>query len=448
MKNEREKIEKRLHNMKNFYLKFEETIENLPEQLPGNAKRIIKDAVLGDVELKKLMDGIDSNRPPRIFLTGRTGSGKSSLINAICGVYTAKVSDVKSGTPGMSIYHCKIGDRVVMDICDTRGLAESESLNDEISAEDLAISDINKFSPDVAILVLNATHRDEIDTDSAFLKKLSDSYKRINGVPLPLVVVINKADEVSPSRFKNPLEYPLNKKQNIAEIREYFRQIIVKSGLEFEEIISVSSLIDWMTPNGIEIDSNGINSLSESEIFNLQISFDGRFQIEKLVEVLIDSIQDNSAKMGLRMATRLNEVIKRVANQLTITFSGIAAAIAATPIPIADIYVLILLQSTLVTLIASLSGREISIKSAREFVLSMGGVAGAGLVFREIARIAVQQGSKFLNILFPGAGSAISSGVAAIGTKAIGSAAISYYLEDSSIKEAKSKFIKENKKTV
>ena len=58
--------------------------------------------------------------------------------------------------------------------------------------------------------------------------------------------------------------------------------------------------------------------------------------------------------MGLRMAARLNEVVQRIARHLTKIFSGISATIASTPIPVSDIYVLIVLQTVLVSMIACL----------------------------------------------------------------------------------------------
>ena len=92
----------------------------------------------------------------------------------------------------------------------------------------------------------------------------------------------------------------------------------------------------------------------------------------------------------------------------------------------------------LVCLIASLSGRDISLDTGKEFIFSMGGIAGAGYVFRLIA----QQASKFLNAIFIGSGSAVSSGIAYIGTSAIGKAAIAYYIENKTMDEAKKQFEK------
>ena len=59
--------------MKNFYIKTGEILDNLPETIPEKTRSLLKDTILGDEGLKKLMDCIDSHRPPRIFIIGRTG---------------------------------------------------------------------------------------------------------------------------------------------------------------------------------------------------------------------------------------------------------------------------------------------------------------------------------------------------------------------------------------
>lgn len=134
MKADKMTIEKRLENMKNFYIKTGELLDNLPDGIPDKTRELLKNTILGDQDLKNLMEGIDSHRPPRIFLVGRTGVGKSSLINALCGSYIAKVSDTKTCTDGAEIYQCKDEGRVLMEILDTRGIAESESINSDVSA--------------------------------------------------------------------------------------------------------------------------------------------------------------------------------------------------------------------------------------------------------------------------------------------------------------------------
>ena len=241
---------------------------------------------------------------------------------------------------------------------------------------------------------------------------------------------------MAPTRFKTPSEYPQNKIAKIQDVVQYYKGIIVKNGLKIDDIIAVSSLIDWQTPDGMEIDVECIDNLPKNDIDNLQIAFDGRYNIDKLLDILEEAILDFEAQMGLRMAARLTEVVHRLARHLNTIFSGISGTVALTPIPVSDIYVLLIIQSVLVCLIASLSGRDISLDTGKEFILSMGGIAGAGYVFRLVA----QQASKFLNAVWPGSGSAVSSGIAALGTSAIGKAAIAYYIDGQDIDEAKKVF--------
>lgn len=443
MENNNMKIEQRIQNMKKFYLQVDKMIQELPDTIPDSVKSMLKNSILGDTELKDLINGIDSHRPPRIFLIGRTGVGKSSLINALCSAYVARVGDIRSCTDGAYTHVCRDKDRVLMEILDTRGIAESDSLDDRVSAEELLIKQVDEFSPDVTIFMLSCTHRDDIDKDVAFLKKITQRYSEINKIDLPIVVVINKCDEVPSARYKTPAEYPQSKIKKINETVRYYREIFHKNECHADSFVAVSSLVDWQTANGEPVSAEDIEHLSQQDIDGLQMEFDGRYQIEELLNILEKAILDSEAQMGLRMALRLEDLVEKIARHLNHIFSGISATVALTPIPVSDIYILIILQSVLVALIASLSGREVSLESAREFVVSLGGVAGAGFAFR----LAAQQASKFVNVIWPGAGSAVSSVIAATGTSGIGNAAIQYYIKDKNLEEVK-KAVADTKKNV
>lgn len=87
-----------------------------------------------------------------------------------------------------------------------------------------------------------------------------------------------------------------------------------------------------------------------------------------------------------------------------------------------------------------MSGREIELDTAKEFIFSMGGVAGLGYGLRLLA----QQGAKFINGIWPGTGSAVSSVIAGAGTNGIGNAAIAYYIDGQGIEIAKQKLNEAN----
>lgn len=99
------------------------------------------------------------------------------------------------------------------------------------------------------------------------------------------------------------------------------------------------------------------------------------------------------------------------------------------------------MQVVEVSLIAYLGGHEVNAKIAREFILSLGGVALFGFGLRFVA----QQGTKLLNIVAPSAGSAISSSIAYSGTYAIGNAAIVFYINGEPLEETKTAMEKAKK---
>ena len=90
----------------------------------------------------------------------------------------------------------------------------------------------------------------------------------------------------------------------------------------------------------------------------------------------------------------------------------VAAAVAAIPIPVADVLVILPLQLAMVTAIGSLYGVDVSWRRAVELLTTL----GAGIGLREAARQLVK--------LVPGWGSAVSAGIAFGGTAALGELAM------------------------
>lgn len=435
---EEEAIEKRLLELSKVYSNLDSILDNIPDALPFDVKQKVKDAILNNKDLKELMDGIENHRPPRFFLLGRTGVGKSSLINALCDSYIAPVSDVNSCTKDIHVYDCYRSGRVLMQICDTRGFAEIQASESEDDVQEQLIESVNQFSPDIALFVIDGTRRDDVLTDIKFLKRLARVYMEQYDQRLPIIVVVNKCDGVAPSRIKVPAEYTQNKINNINEKVIFYKDIIDANGLSINKIIPVSSYIDWQTSEGREVTAKEIKNMTPAEIEKLEIAFDGRYNIEQLFDFLEEAIYDYQARMGLRMVKKFRDVLYRVAKSLCKSFSALSAAIGGAPIILHDIFYLFTIQIILVLLIEALSGREANFDSAKEFVVGLLGVAATGVGLRAIA----QQLSKLANKYVPILGNTISAGIAYSGTKLIGEAAIQYFIDEEPIENVREKYRK------
>ena len=398
-----EEMQKRMNHMGNLNNYIEELFEKIPGNLlPKSQQKKLTDVLMNDDELKNLLEGLKNPRPPRFVLVGRTGVGKSSLINAMSGQYLAEVSDIEIGTKEARRFTYESDGQVYFEVIDTRGIGESESFNTK--AEEDLLDVIGDFKPDALLFLQKASDRAHIDKDIEVTKRILQK----TGATLPLVGIITHVDELNPSREKDPVHYSKSKIGLIREKELQLIRIFKENEMEFADIIPVSSYIEWSTAT----DSK------------LTIEFDGRYGIEDLLDFLEGSI-DVRAAIHLGMTIRLNKLAEKIASRFVKVFSAVAATVALSPIIATDIALLLALQSVLLMIIAYLSGRELEFKTARELLVSLGGIGATGFTLRMIA----QQGSKFVNLVLPGAGSAISAGIASGGTYAIGKAATAYYLK-------------------
>ncbi|UYP07255.1 GTPase [Priestia megaterium] len=410
----KELLENRLNRIVNLYDNLDSLIDKLPVKLPNGAKNQIKKIIFGNKEISEIISGLKERRPPRLIMVGRTGVGKSSLINAIFGKYIAKTSPVEIGTNQLKRYNYESDGDILFEVIDTRGIAESstESLT---TAEDDLKKAIEDFDPDAILFLSNATERARMDEDVTYIKSL---YEEV-GTQIPLLTVLTHVDNLEPSRIKESNQYTDSKKKNISDKKLQMENLLKEFEVACSTVILVSTYIEWNKENP--------HLLSLEEQKNLIIDFDGRYNIDELVDFLENNL-DFRASIHLMMTTRIDKAVRKISNLIIKAFAVASTTVAITPIPFSDIAVLVPLQLILIIFIAYLSGADIDKESAKEFLLSAGGVGALGYGLRTLA----QQGGKALNLLTPGAGSAVSSALAFSGTFSIGKAAQAYYIDKKS----------------
>ena len=146
----------------------------------------------------------------------------------------------------------------------------------------------------------------------------------------------------------------------------------------------------------------------------------------------------NEARVEMIRISRDRQAQTQIAQVLVKSTSAICAAVGAQPIPLADLPILTTLQLVMVSGIMYISGRERSLRAATEFVGALGINVGAGMVLREGARAVLK--------FFPGWGNVVCGMVAAAGTYALGRAAIAYFLEGVTLKDARRTYLASRKK--
>jgi uncharacterized protein (DUF697 family)/GTPase Era involved in 16S rRNA processing len=352
-------------------------------------------------------------------LVGRRGAGKSTLINAIFDQPLAGVGHVDRGTLEPRWYSYK-SDRGELEVLDTRGIGEALRAG-EPNARDAALSSVlsecHKEPPDAVLFLIKAKEiESRTDEDVDDLARISDAIQRSHGTKLPLIGVANQCDELSPrgvhlhqpdtsERYKAKLDAVRVVEHKLTE------RVRAHPSLSQQMVVSLGVVAykEW-GPTGEVVD-------------------DPRWRIDDLVQYIFQELPAQ-AQVELARVSRVQKLQGQLAKKIVHATAAASAAVAAMPLPVADIAPITALQLSMITAIGYIGGRELSTKAAAELLAALGVNVGAGYVFREIARALVKW-------VFPGGGSAVSTAVAYAGTYGLGSAAIAYFIEGKSLAEAK-----------
>jgi uncharacterized protein len=382
---------------------LEELLGRLPTPLSGGLKERI-------AELRRL---VVDHRPARLAVVGRRGSGKSSLINALFGEVVADVGHEKAQTGEASWFEFR-GERGSLSILDTRGFQEGSAPTEEDRAKSPLESirrALRATAPDVLLFLIRAADVDAaVDEDIRLLAQVSSEADAGHGGKTPILAVVTHCDQVEP---KNARLHD-SKNEDTQEIEEKLARIERIKDILNLKLRAVPDLRDRL------VATLGVSTY-QSWRQDRSRRADERWQIDELVSFLVEELP-REARVELARLAMIRKVQHDLANALTHSMASVCAAIAATPIPLADILPITTAQVSLILAVGYVSGRNLSVKAAGEFLAALGVNLGAAFALREAARAIIK-------VVVPVGAPFVSGAIAYAGTVGIGKAAAAYFID-------------------
>lgn len=388
-----------------------EDLEDIVELAPGNSgtEDLIVDTVLGKA-LRETEELVEESRPPRMYVFGRSGAGKSSLINALANRQAADVGAVKPETVESELYHIEFPDRYSSwDIVDSRGLFESATPDGDLPEDTkrFMMQDLEEYKPDILLHVITP---DQARAGKDDFEAVQDMREELDQPFPPILYVVNKVDHLGKLGEWPPEEHE-SLAGDIKEVLDFVAQVTEKV-----DETEMHPFTDNRPLHGYKFDCDEYVGIVP---VHLQAKED-YWNVETLSRLIGDFLPTD-ARLQFMQAQQRQKLMREMSRDLTKRFSVIATGIGAAPTSVADIAPLTAMQLLLVGVIGGLSCEEIEEDTVEDYVTSMGGTTAAAVGFRGLARGLVQ--------FVPGLGSAISGAVAGGGTYAVGHSAEMYFFE-------------------
>lgn len=399
-------------NFDGFREQIEEVLEasQIPDKHVDAAMTHVLDDVLNDLE-----DLIENSRPPRLYVFGRSGAGKSSLINALANKEenVAEVGSIEPETVESELYPISFPERYAdWEIVDSRGLFESVPADGEVPSgtKESMREDLEEYRPDICIHVIPS---DQVRAGREEFKIVNELRKELGDLFPPTVLCLNKVDSHLTPGGEWPPRPGAPVSETVRENLEFSHKVLQ----ETQEITFDKQPFDDNPPfRGYEFDSKNYvgvipTYVKEEEYWNVDT-----------LSWLIGDFLPTDARLQFVQAQERENLMRKLAQDTTHSFSVTAAGIGAKPLPVADAALLLPLQFGLIGLIGTFSCRELELGTVKEYMAAMGITGASGLLLREVARALIQ--------IVPVAGWGVSAGIAGGSTWAMGKSAEKYFFDD------------------
>lgn len=302
---------------------------------------------------------------PNILILGKTGSGKSSLINTVFNLDIAKVSDVSPQTQEFTFYN-GVQYRKNVNLIDSKGYELEDSVDRYVNTAKEYIETMQKNNDMIHItwFTLSVAGTRIEPMDIAILQKILE----IPSIKGRIGVILTKCDEDDEN----------------GSVAQEFKSILKK---EFPVI------------NVFEVSNDP----------NLKDVLD----LEKLVMWSADIIDDDDVRSCFISSQRSSlELIRKSVQDYVKKYAIGAGAVGATPIPFADATILVTLQLTMVVQITNKYGMQNLESIASGFI--------SNYVISQLGKTLVANLLKAIPVVGTWVGGAINATVASGITYAVG----------------------------
>lgn len=328
--------------------------------------------------------------PPVIWLFGKVQSGKTSIVRALTGAERAQIGDgFRPCTRWAARYEFPNPDFPLAVFLDTRGLGEASYDPQE---------DLTAFQDEAQMLVVVVKAMDmALERIIAALEQIVRAKRN-----WPIIVAQTTLHEgYPPSLRDHPSPYPFTNHAN-ANIDNIAKDL--SRALTFQRTLFAEIPVRRFVPVDFTLPEDGFSD-----------PFYGR---EALQAALADA-HPHAVYSMLRRLPDLTDELKalhfREAQPHILAYAVAAGAIGATPLPLADLPMISVVQMKMLHTIAALYRQPLSVKRFLELLATV----GVGVFFR--------QGARSLFKVIPGVGGVVSGVYAGAATYALGCALCFYY---------------------
>ncbi|MBD2494294.1 GTPase family protein [Nostoc sp. FACHB-280] len=343
---------------------------------------------VSEAQVAEILEAVRAELPTtEALLIGKPQAGKSSIVRGLTGVSAEIIGQgFRPHTQHTERYAYPSNDLPLLIFTDTVGLGDVNQETQIIIQE--LLGDLQKSSRGARVLILTVKINDfATDTLRQIAQNLRQQYPDI-----PCLLAVTCLHEVYPVDVVDHPNYP----PEYDEVQRAFAEI----QQAFSGLCDRAVLIDFT------LEEDGYNPVF--------------YGLEEFRDALAELLPEAEARainqlLSQGVGKEIGNIYRDAGRRYMLTFSVMAATLAAIPLPFATMPVLTALQVSMVGLLGKLYGQTITPSQAGGIVSAIAGGFFAQAIGRELVKI------------IPGFGSAIAASWAAAYTWSLGEAACVYF---------------------